>query len=416
MSLTNIKTSLLIAALMLCIAVAATAKDRVAGMNERVFKLIGEAQEFIDAEDYTAAREVTDRALKLRRMSDYERAHMLNIRGYTYYEQGDLPQAISNYKEALQFEELPDSMLVTLHLTLGQINLVAEDYAASEEHLTTLLTFERQDTGPNKALLAAALMGQERHADALEYLVDAIESERASGGVVRENWLSMLSSVYYELEDYAGMRDTVEQLVVHYPREQYMVNLAALHGELGEPEKQLALIEALRDDERLQQATQRMMLVNLYLGAELPYQAADLLGQEIERGRIEDTVRNLELLSQAWYLAAEPERAIPPLAAAAEASESGEIYLRLARLHMDAYEWEEAEAAAQAAIDKGGLKEEGHAWLLRGMAHVRMKQFLEANRQFRQAAKYVYTEEYASQWMRYVEAEQQRYAAAGALP
>ena len=224
------------------------AKDRVVGMSEKVFKFIGEAQEFIDIEDYAAAREVTDRALKLRRLSDYERAHLLNVRGYTFYEEGDLEQAISNYNDALQFEELPESMLITLYLTLGQINLVAEDYPEAEKHLRALLAIEKQDTGANKALLAASLMGQERHEEALQPLLDAIEAESASGGVIRENWLSMLSSVYYELGDYAGMRDTVEQLVILYPREQYIVNLAALHGELGETERQLALIESLRDD------------------------------------------------------------------------------------------------------------------------------------------------------------------------
>jgi hypothetical protein len=47
------------------------------------------------------------------------------------------------------------------------------------------------------------------------------------------------------------MRDVVEKLVLLYPREQYVMNLAALHGQLGDSEKQLALVESLLDDERL---------------------------------------------------------------------------------------------------------------------------------------------------------------------
>jgi tetratricopeptide (TPR) repeat protein len=408
--LQRVITALLLA---LCLAQVAAAKDRVLGMSERVFKIIGEAQAFVDAEDYTAAREVVDDALERRRLSTYERAHMLNIKGYTWYEQDDLDMAIATYEEALTLEDLPISMLITLNLTLGQVNLVAENYAESEKHLRALLALETQDTGSNKALLAASLMGQERFAEALTPLVDAIESEEAAGGTVRENWLSMLSSIYFELDDYPAMREVIEKLVVLYPREQYLMNLAALHGQLGESEKQLALIESLRDDERLERPTDLTMLVNLYLGAELPYEAASLLDSELANGRVESTVKNLELLSQAWYLSAETERAIAPLAEAAKMSESGEIYLRLARLHMDAYEWAEAEEAARAALDKGGLKEEGHAWLLRGMAHVRLKQFLEAQRHFKRAGKFDYTETYASQWLKYVDAEQARIAATG---
>ena len=76
--LQRVITALLLA---LCLAQVAAAKDRVLGMSERVFKIIGEAQVFVDAEDYTAAREVVDDALERRRLSTYERAHMLNIKG-----------------------------------------------------------------------------------------------------------------------------------------------------------------------------------------------------------------------------------------------------------------------------------------------------------------------------------------------
>lgn len=389
------------------------AKDTVVGMSERVFKVISAAQAFVDTEDYPAARDVADDALSNRRLSDYERAHLLNIKGYTWYEQNELDKAIATYSEALEFENLPLSMLVTLRLTLGQINLVAEDYPAAEKQLRALLGLELQDKGTNKALLAVALIGQERHEEALEPLLDAIQSEEASGGIVRENWLSMLSSVYYELDDYVAMRDVVEKLTILYPREQYLTNLAALHGQLDDSEKQLALIESLMDDGRLKQPTQLTLLVNLYLGAGMPHEAAELLAREMESGRVEATIRNLELLSQAWYLSSETDRAIEPLSRAALLSESGEIYLRLARLHMDAYEWKEAETAAEAALEKGGLKREGQAWLLRGMADVRLKQFLEARRQFQRAAKFEDTKKYADQWLKYVEAEEARVTVAG---
>jgi hypothetical protein len=37
-----------------------------------------------------------------------------------------------------------------------------------------------------------------------------------------------------------------------------------------------------------------------------------------------------------------------------------------------------------AAIEKGGLRKEGQAWLLRGMAEVRLKQFHDARRAVRE--------------------------------
>jgi tetratricopeptide (TPR) repeat protein len=392
---------------MLCTGFSAGAADRVQGISERVFKTLGEAQQRLDEEDLVGARQLLEDALQ-RKSTDYEQAQMLNMLGYTWYEANELDRARDAYQRALSLPGLPNSMLVTLNLTLGQVYLVDERYAQAESHLRTLLTFEDQDTANHRVLLATALLGQERYAEALTPLQSAIDELEAAGELPRENWLSMLSAIHYELDDMPSMRDVVEQLVLLYPREQYLMNLAAIYGQLGDGERQLALIESLLDDGRLSQPTHLRMVVNLFLGAELPHKAATLLERELNDGRLERNVSNLELLSQAWYVSAETERAVAPLAEAAALSESGDLYLRLARLHMDAARWDQAEAAATAALERGGLRREGQAWLLAGMAEVRLKRFTQARRRFEEAANFDDTAGYAAQWLTYVEAEQSR--------
>jgi hypothetical protein len=189
------------------------------------------------------------------------------------------------------------------------------------------------------------------------------------------------------------------------------MNLAALHGQLGETDRRLALVESLADEERLEQETHLKMLANLFLAEGLPHKAAMLVEREIEAGRIEASVDNLEMLSQAWYTAAEPGRALPPLSRAADMAEDGELYLRLARLHMDAYDWPAADSAARAALTKGGLREEGHAWLLRGMAQVRLKQHTEARTFLQRAERFDETRNYAEQWLAWLSSEEEREAA-----
>ena len=302
-------------------------------------------------------------------------------------------------------------MRTVLHSTLGQVYLIDEMYREAETQFRSLLTLRDQDTPANLVLLAAALLGQEAWEPAREPLEKAIGTVEAAGDVPRENWLSMLSSVYFALDDFPSMRAVVEKLVVLYPREQYVMNLAALHGQLGDTERQLALLESLLDDGRLSRSTQIMLAANLFLGEGLPHKAATLLSQELESGRIEKSQQHLELLSQAWFLSAEIDRAVEPLAEAAELADTGELFMRLARVHIDAARWEEAEAAAEAALEKGGLRQEGQAWLLRGMAEVRLERFTDARRRFERAAAFDDTATYASQWLTYLEAEQARVAA-----
>ncbi|MFT7288450.1 MAG: tetratricopeptide (TPR) repeat protein [Halieaceae bacterium] len=197
---------------------SAISKEAVVAMSEKVYKIMGEVQLLMDAEDYTAAREQLE-LLRARKLSSYELAHTLNMIGYTWYEQDRIDLALENYAEALPLPDLPNSMLVTLRLTMGQLNLVSENYVAAESHLRALLVLPEQYLAGNQVLLAAALMGQERFSDALLPLQQAIETAAATGNKPRENCLSMLTSVHYELDDYPAMRDVVERLTVLYPRE-----------------------------------------------------------------------------------------------------------------------------------------------------------------------------------------------------
>jgi len=401
-------TFLLMLGLVSC---GASAREAVVGMSEPVFNAINRAQEMIDARDYVGAREVLEKA-RSRRVTRYEQAHLLNLMGYTWYEQDETGKARARYEEAIALPRLPDSMVINLTRTLGQVCLVQEDYAAAEQWLGKLLALPDQETPANKVLLASALMGQQRYREALAPLQEAVDS-RSQGEKTPENWLSMLASVHYELNDYAAMRTVVENMVRLYPREQYLISLAALHGQLGETRRQLSLVEALLDDGRLQQEHHLRMVANLFLAEELPYKAAVVLQREMERGRIAISVANLELLSQAWLSAAETGKAIPPLTRAAALAENGEIYLRVAQLHMDAYEWEQAEESARRALAKGGLRREGHAWLLRGMAQVRMHRLVEARELFARAGDFEETARYAEQWLAYVAHEEEKQRSLG---
>jgi tetratricopeptide (TPR) repeat protein len=385
----------------------AIAREAVVGMNERVLNDINKVQELIDAEQYASALKALE-DLQDRRLSPYESAHVLNLEGFVYYQLEDIPRAKQSYERALSQKALPDSLVATLLLTLGRLGLLQQDYGFAVDKLKSVLAMKDQDQPVNRVLLANAYVGLGKHKEALSELTRAIEETRAEGKQPRENWLGLLAGVYYELGDFTSMRDVTRELVQVYPREQYILNLAALLGQLGDEKRQLALVESLLEDGRLSKEHQLKMAANLYLALDLPYKAARLLESSMASGRIESNEKSLEQLSQAWLSAAEVQRAIVPLEQAATMSATGDTYLRLARLRMDAYQFEEAADAARAAIRKGGMREEGGAWLLWGMALARMNQWDRAAEALARAADFDDTQRYAGQWLAYVNDEQQR--------
>lgn len=397
--------------LLLCLLLAqpAFAKDAVVGMSKKTYDTINEVTPLIDNSQWAEALEILNK-LQERKLSGYERAHVLNMVGFIYFQLEENDLALASYAEALEQEGLPEPQLRGLLNAVAQVSLAVGRYKDAEMYARRLLAAETEAPQPlSQVILAQALVGQERWEEAVEPLKTALAMLERSGAKPRENWMVMLSSVYYQMERYEEMRALLYEIVELYPKERYILNLAALHGQLEEPQKQLALVEALRDDERIDKGFRLLTLANLFMAQGIPHKAAVLLEQEIDAGNIEATQKNLELASQAWYMAGNEAKAIKPLARAAEMSEDGELYVRVARMHMDLYQWRAAEAAARKAMDKG-VDEPGDAWLLVGMALARGEKLEMARSAFVEAAEFEESEKWAKQWMRFVDTEQARIA------
>lgn len=385
-------------------------------MTKATYDRIAAIQELFEEDQWTAAIEKLE-ALTQGRVSNYERAHALNMLGFAWYQLDNLDRAMEVYRSALAQEDIPVSQRRWLLTTISQVALMAEDYVAAERYAVDLveLKYELPPEAASWVVLAQARIGQENYAGALSPMLTAIAVDREAGNEPREEWLLLLSSIYYMADNFEEMRNVLYQLVALYPKEKYLINLAALHGELGDSEKQLALVEALLDDQRLQKSEHRLSLVNLFLANGLPYKAAALLQREIDSGRIDADKRSLELLSQAWYMAGERERAIPPLAQAAAISNEVDLYMRVARLHMDDYNWEGAEVAAQKAAEISSGEQLGDALLLLGMAMVNARNLEPAKRILTRAAEHKNVASWAQQWLSFVEAEQRRMASLQAM-
>ncbi len=398
---------------LLLLSLAGIASARVEGMNQRVFEAIEKAQALAEAKDYDNAL-ATLESMRKRNLTSYETAQILRHMGHVYYESDRFADSLAVHEEALAQPRLPDTMVATLLGSMGRLGLIQEDYDYAEARFKELLLMEDQNTPANRILLASTNLQQEKFAEARDLVRSAIEERSKEGGNPPENWLSALISAHYALEEYVEMREVLRRTIELYPRERYLINLAALHGQLGERQRQLALVESLLDDDRLSQEAHLRMLANLFLSEGLAYKAAVLLESEMERGRIATDGRTLEQLSQAWYMAHDLKKALPTLERAASVSKSGELYMRLAGLHMDLYQWEAAADAASKALDLGGLRREGSAWLLAGMARVRLKQYDEAASSFRRAAKFEDSREYSDQWLAYVASQQEMESAVAA--
>ncbi|MFC1606219.1 tetratricopeptide repeat protein, partial [Pseudomonadota bacterium] len=283
-----------------------------------------------------------------------------------------------------------------------------EDYEAALKVVRQLLAAIPEPSADVLMIEGQALFQLGRYDDALVPIKSAIDMYREQGQIPRENWLLLLRVIYFEQKEYELMIDVVKELVAYYPKDTYILTLAGIYSELGDTKKQLALTEVLYEKGMLNTSSHITNLANLYLLHGLPYKAAALLDKEMKTNIVESNERNLRLLSQAWYQAREDEKAIPPLERAAEMTNDGELYIRLAQANLNLENWSEAASAVEKGLKAGGLKRNDTANIMLGMALFNQKRLEQARRAFERAASDSRSQRAATQWIAYVDSEMKR--------
>ena len=377
-------------------------------MSQSVYEKLTEVQEAIEAKDYATGQVILDEMKSNEKLSPYERAQVWNLTAYSFYLQERYADAIRAYNEVLKQPELPEALLQSTLKTKAQLQFTQEDYEGALVTIRELIAGLAEPAADVFMLEGQALFQLARYEDALEPILMAVNMYREQGQVPKENWLLLLRVIYFEQKNYEAMIDVVKELLVHYPKDTYVLTLAGIYSELGDTKKQLALTEVLYEKGMLNTASHITNLANLYLMHGLPYKAASLLDKEMKAQVVESNERNLRLLSQAWYQAREDELAVPPLEAAAKMGNDGELYIRLAQAHLNLEQWRSAGTAAQSAINAGGLKREDQALIMLGMALFNQKRLEQARNAFQRAERDQRSRRAAQQWINYVDSEIQR--------
>jgi len=149
-------------------------------------------------------------------------------------------------------------------------------------------------------------------------------------------------------------------------------------------------------------------MAQLYMQRETPYLAAKLLEKEMAAGRVQKDGKNYRLLSQAWQLAQEDEKAIPALKEAARLSSDGELDIRLGNAYLNIGKYDECVDAVQAGIRKGGLKSPDNAQISLGMCLYNQRKYRPAIEAFQAAAKTERSRRVSNQWINVINADVER--------
>ncbi|WP_444940571.1 tetratricopeptide repeat protein [Microbulbifer sp. ZKSA004] len=384
---------------------------KVPAMREAAYKKLEKAQEAADAEDWAAALvalQEMDAAKK--RFNGYEIAQMYNFFGVVYYSTERYKEAIPYFKKVLDQGEknLPVALEVGTLFTLAQLYFVTEDYKQAINYLNQWFKVSDRITADSYALLAQAYNQTGEQNKALANINIAVSMYEKEGKTPKESWYGLQQYVYFERNDYKSVAAVLEKLVQYYPKPVYYKTLAAMYGELKREKDQLHMMEAAYLAGALEKDRDLLNMGYLFMGHEMPYKGAKVIAKGIQDKKIPRTAKNLETLAQAYQMAQELQKAIPQLEAAAQLSDKGEIYSRLAGIYLDLDQNEKAIAMGKKALAKGGIKRVDQLHIVMGMANANLKRYDSSLKSLKLALKDERSEKFAKQWITFVEGEKKR--------
>ncbi len=418
----------LVAASVLAVSVNVSAQQgkkqetrKTPAMSESIYKELGKAanlavppeEEKNKEPDMAGAMEILrdmERDCKAKdKCNKYELASIYRYMGWVTYEMGNTDQAIRYYQQVIaQAPEIPLGIELESLKTLAQLTFSEERYDDALNYLNKWISMADEVGSDIYYLKAMICYQKEDMRCALENIDIAVKMVEDRGNVAQENWYNLQRALYQNKEDYRTALNIMIKLLRHYPKKDYWVQVGSLYGVLEREKDQLQSMDVTYMMDAYDKEQQLINLAYLYLGAEVPYKAAQILQKGMDDKIIAKNEKNLELLGRSLYIAQEVDDAIPVMEAAASRSENGDLYGQLVAMYVDRDQNKKAVEAGKNAIDKGKLDRPGDVHLNMGRAYLELKQYDNAIASFSKSAKIKETERLALSWKTHAEREKYR--------
>lgn len=373
--------------------------NRQSEMTERTYNTLSSIHQDIGDENYPSAIERLIALQSRGRLNDYERALLMQNLGTIYAITGRTDLAKQQLTQALALDALEHGMTQDMIRTLGQLYAIDEEWNQAIRMMTRYFYWEDDPSADDLILMANSYALNNDFRNGLVWVQRAIQHSREP----RENWYMLWLAMNNELRDYQAAADVLMRMIGFWPGNvRYWEYLAGMMMELNREADALAVLSVAYQRGLLIDERKIMNLVQMYRYRSVPYSAARILQTGIDNGVIERTEEHWELLSQSYQAAEELDDAIRALQQAAALSDDGELYVREAQLHATTDDWAGVRVAIRNALDKGGLRNPGRAYMMLGIAAFEDRQMQQALDAFRGAAQHADSRTRATQWINYV--------------
>ena len=389
---------------------------RVPGLNQSLNKDLSEIQELVDPQEEgnkpdlpEALDELQKLEAKIGDYNEYEQAQIFNFLANVHFQLDNMDKTIEYFRRVVaNSPRIPSGLEASSWQVLGKLHMQEEEWDQALEAFQNWAAMVSSISATQYYSLSLLFYQMGDLDRALVHVNQAVNMHEGDDKIPEENWYGMQRLLHYEREEYFKTIDVLKKMVRHYPKIATWRQLSDLYSLTEQFDRRVHTLEVVYLLEGLDKENVLLSLASMYLERDYPYKAGKILTRGIyEDEIIERDSDNLQLLSNSWSLAQETDKALVELEKAAQKSDDGEIYARLAGLYTLQERYDDAVEAGKEALDRG-VDRPDQVHMRIGTAYVNMGEYDKAIESLRVAAKDKRSQQAARQWIRYSEKEQER--------
>ena len=355
---------------------------------------LNKAADLINDGKNDEAEPIVQKEIANEHASKYAQAFAHTLQAQIYYEKDKSADAIAEYKKAVEMDSLPNDAHFQTIYQIAQLQVQDEKYA---DALTTLDQWEKlsgAQTGDELALKANCYYRTDKFQDA----VDTMKKALAMTDKPSDSWTQILMASYFELNQYDQAAAVVQQQLQKDPNNKKLMNqLATIYIQADKPQQALDLMSKAKSQGLITTSDDYMQLAKMQAAADKYKDASATLKEGLDKGVLKPGFDVYKLQGDVCTQGEDDACAIDAYTKASPQAKDGNIDYQLGYLLFYSDRSKDAAEALSRAITKGGLRQEGEAYLLRGDAENDLNQSSAATADWQKAATYPSTKTMAEQ-------------------
>ena len=372
----------------------ATRQEPKLEMSQGDQKDLNKAADLVNGDKGDEAEPLVQKVIANERASKYAQAFAHQLQGQIYYEKDKSADAIAEYRKAIELDALPNDAHFQIIYQVAQLQVQDEKYQDALATLDQWSKLTNTETADELALKANAYYRLDRHQEAIDTMKKAI----AMSDKPNDTWNQILMASYFELNQYDQAAQVVQQQLAKNPNDKKLMNqLATIYIQGDKPQQALDVLSKAKSQGLITTGDDYLQLAKLYGAADKYKEASATLKEGLEKGLLKPSFDVYKLQGDLCVQAEDDPCAIDAYTKASPEAKDGNVDYQLGYLLFYSDRSKDAADALSRAITKGGLRQQGEAYLLRGDAESDSNQSAAALADWEKAAGYPTTKTMADQ-------------------